>query len=496
MKKLINGSTIVGLYATDAAMLSNSQTSQPYWLNSNNICALRYLPVLDYIRFNQNEEFTFCTDKHSEGLQAYNENNRLHPLSAEAIRDKKLNVTVNDLFCGDIDMVLNFTGRYITATADTGIAKMFAPLDPTKFGELDGSIVVVSIVTLNSPSAVKDVYGYNDYIASLMTHTAGKTDYFSNENNRLFTFVNACITTNKLSARILSNTLKVVRTYTIEPSQLNIKEKESVYLYRKRIAFSFASILEVPPHPEMTQEYINHRGTIDTIRANGVSCFIVDNHDALSERYYNFAGTVCKVPKMKDADKSEGLYIISIDSGKTVTVENIIPLDKVDENNYIYRSMEEANSGADMRTKYSDEFELDKLAMNQQNLVLKHELEEKKRSLELQSVQQRLEFEASMQRLKNEEALFKKRMEEEQAKLRMELERNKASNETLKQETDRFKFGYDIRRVDVDTRSLYNKGSYEEGKYQRDSTIESIKTVGAVAGLVLAGMMIYSKSSK
>lgn len=318
MKRLVNSSTIVGMYATDAAMLSNTQTSQPYWLNNNHSCALRYLPVLDYIRFNQNEEFTFCTDKHSEGLQAYNENNRLHPLSHEAIREKKINVSVNDLFCGDIDTILNFTGRYITATADTGIAKMFAPLDPTKFGELGGSIVVVSIVTLNSPSAVKDVYGYNDYIASLMAHTAGKTDYFSNENNRLFTFVQACITTNNLSARILSNTLKVVKTYSIVPSQLNIKEKESVYLYRKRIAFSFASLLEVPAHPDMTQE-------------------------------------------------------------------------------------------------------------------------------------------------------------DEQAKLRMELERKKASNEALKQETKRFEYGYDIRKVDVDTRSLYNKGSYEEGKYQRDSTIETIK---------------------
>ena len=48
----------------------------------------------------------------------------------------------------------------------------------------------------------------------------------------------------------------------------------------------------------------------------------------------------------------------------------------------------------------------------------------------------------------------------------------------------------------MDTRQLDTKSHYEERKFERDNTIETLKTVGAVVGLIAGGMVFYNKMSK
>ena len=58
------------------------------------------------------------------------------------------------------------------------------------------------------------------------------------------------------------------------------------------------------------------------------------------------------------------------------------------------------------------------------------------------------------------------------------------------------KTSYDDYKYRMDTRHLDTKTHYEERKFERDNTIETLKTMGAVAGLVAGGMMFYNKLMK
>jgi hypothetical protein len=55
---------------------------------------------------------------------------------------------------------------------------------------------------------------------------------------------------------------------------------------------------------------------------------------------------------------------------------------------------------------------------------------------------------------------------------------------------------YDSHRYEMERRSNQYKANYEETRYERDTFLEGLKVIGAVAGVVAGGYVLYSKMSK
>lgn len=484
--------TVVGMFYTDHASIARASNAQPYWFSNTSKAALRYMPVLDLIRLNANEEITFCTGDTTENIETYNRHNRFTSISPEIVNSTKVDVSMNHLIAGDIDIVLNCTNVNLTITADNGIPCLHRPITNAKLKQdLDGSIVIISITMLNSINAINEIYGVNNYIQTLEERFAGKHDIKSVELHAMYRFIHKCVTDKEVNNRILSDTMKLVTCRRLTPESIAPVINGGVvgYCAAKRMQFETCSVLEAKPHPELTKEYLDHKNIAHSLRANGISCFIVDPDDKLGDRYHNFAGKVYKIPKIKDKDKGEGLYYLSVDTDKKVQLDDIVALDKIDECGYVYKSIEEAQIGADSKTQYRDNLETSRLTVSKEALELKQQLQRELKELDAESARRRVEHEQEMNKLRASEAAMRAANERERGEIKLEAER-------IKQEGDKFKFQYDMNRYHADTNSLGFKQQYEQGRYERDSTIETIKTIGAVAGFAAAGFVMFSKLSK
>lgn len=170
-----------------------------------------------------------------------------------------------------------------------------------------------------------------------------------------------------------------------------------------------------------------------------------------------------------------GLYIITTDENAKPHTEIICGLDKIDENQYVYRTVEEANTGADIKNKYKQELEKSR-----------HELELERISRSNESLELKTKHEREINELKLQ-------YQERTDAVKKEMETFKSLKE---RESIQTKTSYDDYKYRMDTRHLDTKTHYEERKFERDNTIETLKTMGAVAGLVAGGMMFYNKLTK
>lgn len=488
---------IVGMYHTDSALIAKTQISEPYWLHNTDESTLDFLPVLDFIRINPNEEIKFCNGNGSEYLETYNIHNRFTPASEEIVKKRKIDVSQNSLFGNDINIVINLTGLNLTLTFNNGWPNMYRPLDIPKLAHKHaGCLLIVTVTCLNSPKSVSDVYGVSNYLSVLRQKHAGKLDHHSEFLTEACDFLTDCLASEVITARALSDTIKLVSMVRVGSAQFKTITADGGLLvgsgYGGDILVEAVCPTQAKLHPDLTVQKVDNH-LLEAIRGNGICCFIVDNHDAIGDRYFNFAGTVVKVHKFKDVSKIDGLYVMGMDASKKATISDHIPLDKIDESSFIFKSQEEANLGADKTTAYRDAVELTKLDLGAVNMELKHQLD-------IQAYNNKVEHEKLMQSIREEAAREAKKREEEAAisrrKFEEELQKLRVEKEQVKQGTERIKFDYDTHRFNYDVRSLHHKSNYEEGKWERDSSIETIKTVGAIAGLTLAGMAVFGKLNK
>ena len=139
------------------------------------------------------------------------------------------------------------------------------------------------------------------------------------------------------------------------------------------------------------------------------------------------------------------------------------------------------------------------MTQNLDSFNAKSEYEKQLRELDLEAKRNALQFEEI--RAKNQLELEAQKADMTRQELQRKLDYEalvtqlKVENEKRKQDTETHKFSYDQTRHHMDSSSLYMKKEYEQGKYERDSTIETIKTVGAVAGLVAGGYVLFKKFS-
>lgn len=475
----------VAMYITDAGALSTFKGAPSFWssLRDN-----RYFPLLDLISIKTTEEIRFTTGENiSSDIRTYNEHTSSQRPSKNILNTARLNITSNDLFVGGIVICLNFTRYNVTIVSNSGMPKMYRPLENEKFSEYEGELVFFTIHTLNSPNSFRAVHGVHDYLQEIKKLRTGGSTQKEAEFNTLLDFViNNLQNDRNVTNGVMSDTIKVVTKYSIREEELIYQDKRSdVYLPCKGLLLSLNNSVEVSPHPLFKDAITNDKDVLEAIKAHGVACFIIDNEDLIGDRYFNFAGQVIKIPKIKSRDKLNGLYIGSIDGSKSFNTENLTDLDKIDQNKYVYKSAEEALDGADLKAKFMEESEMRKIIRAEEAQNSKLEFEARHRKLEEESRARVIEIEEAARRrvneLEEESRKGKLQHEDELRKLTIQLERLKTDG--------------NVQKHTLETESLYRKNQYEMGKYDRDSVIETIKTVGAVAGLALGVFALYSKFS-
>lgn len=467
----------VAMYITDAGTIGNFTGAPSFWttLREN-----RYFPLLDLIHIKSKSELRFTTGEGiSNDLIAYNEHTSSQRLNRNIIQRSKLDITANDLFVGGITICLNFTKYNITVVSDFGIPKMFRPLDSDKFPEYDGELVFFRLHTLNSPQSVRNVHGQQNYLENIMADRTGTTSIKERESLGVIQFVLNNIHSNKsVSDAAISDTIKVATVFRLREEEFQLRstgEHKDVYVPNKGLLLSLNTPTGVDVHPSLREALTNDRDVLEAIKANGVSCFIIDNDDTIGDRYFNFAGQVIKIPKLKSKENVNGLYVGSIDSSKHFNVENITELDKIDQNKYVYKSAEEALDGADLKTKFMEESELRKIIRAEEAQNSKLEFEARYRKLDEES-------RAKINELEEESRKSKLQHEDEVRKMNIQLERLKTDG-TAQKHT-------------LETETMFRKNQFEATKYERDNFIETIKTIGAVAGLALGVFALVSKFSK
>ena len=467
----------VAMYITDAGIIGNFTGAPSFWtsLKEN-----RYFPLLDLISIKSKSELRFTTGEGISGdLIAYNEHTSSQRLSKAIINRSKIDVTSNDLFVGGIMMCLNFTKYNVTVVSDFGIPKMFRPLDSDNFPEYDGELVFFRIHTLNSPQSVRNVHGQQNYLENIFADRSGAVTPNERESVAVIQFVLNNLHSNKsVTDAAVSDTLKVVTVFKVREEEFQLRssgEHKDVYLHNKGLLLSLHTPTGVSVHPALKEALTNDRDVLEAIKANGVSCFIIDNDDAIGDRYFNFAGQVIKIPKLKSKENVNGLYVGSIDNSKHFSVENITDLDKIDENKYVYKSAEEALDGADLKTKYMEQSEMRKIIRAEEAQNSKLEYEARYRELDEKS-------RARINELEEESRKSKLQHEDEIRKMSVQLEKLNTEGNAQKH--------------NLETETMYRKNQFEATKYERDNFIETLKTVGAVAGLALGIFALMSKFSK
>jgi hypothetical protein len=487
----------VGMYISDAQTLNRSKSKGSQWLCNKE---MPYLPVLNWIQINADNQIKLCSGECvGKDIETLHDNHTLNRYTPDVMQNSKIDITTNDLLIGPVELALNFTDRTLTLTPASGLPKSYSALSLKSVPALQGKLVLLSIHTLNTGSSLNKEFGYGDlYLKTLRDKLTNRPDFASKELRSIYNYVIEQVIPNNDTLNMESDTYKVATMIVVDVEKyLSSSKYDTLVLTNKRLEITRADILKASLHDSMSDEYLRSKQSLDSLRNHGFSCYIIDNQSNLSERYINFAGKVMKVPSIVEPSRSEGFYLLSLDSNKNLQADDFTAIDKLGELKYLYKSMEEAATGASIREQYVDNLDMQKVAQSHEGLDLKAQHEKQMRELEMQTRKNTLEMEERHKRnlleieskraeLNAEEFKQKIDYEEMLRKIKVELENNK-------RETEASKFSFDKNRYQMDNNSLYVKRDYEERKYERDSSIETIKTVGAVAGLAAGAYVLFKK---
>lgn len=502
MKAFINVDTQpVGMYVTEGRVLDKTPMGKSgHWLCRKDF---PYLPIFNWIQITpDNQVVLSSTSSEISNIDNSHCGYNLTKYTEDVMKKSKIDISSNDLLMGPVNLMFNFTGVSLTITSHSGIPKSYAPLTLTSLPDLSGKLVLVTIHTLNTTRSMSHAYGYNNvYLKDLREKLAGKQDPVSVELKSIYDYVLSCLDLGKgMYEKISSDTYKVATMSVIDANEVfRVNKAETFSVNNKRIEVSREHILNAPLHEVFSEDYMHDRKIMSSIREHGVSCFIVDNSSLIGERYINYAGTVRNVPRVTDSYKQNGFYLLSVDASKVMEPEVFVPIGEIDKLEYIFKTHEEALVGANLKAQYADKLESLKMTQNLDSFNAKSEYEKQLRELDLEAKRNALQFEEI--RAKNQLELEAQKADMTRQELQRKLDYEalvtqlKVENEKRKQDTETHKFSYDQTRHHMDSSSLYMKKEYEQGKYERDSTIETIKTVGAVAGLVAGGYVLFKKFS-
>ena len=495
VNNVVKKRVIMGMYISDKGDLYNNTPAFRIVTDSK---FKDYLPFLELIQFKPNETIKFVDGKNKDNeIVTHNSLFSGKRLSPETIRRRKLDVTQNDLILGSVDLVLNLTGYNITMEKSQSHRQVFPPVENTLLDPLKGSVYIISCHNYNNPGLVNAVHGYSNYFQTLIEKAklSGKP---SSDLDILEWLNDHWNSVTHRDSMLVSNTIKVFTCR--EVSEQELIQHKTIRMLPVDCIVSLENIGQMP----IMEDNILNGGTEDLmgrLYANSFICYIVDNNDLISDRYINIAGSVKKVPKEKKPNQVNGLYMIHLNADGTPSHEQICSLEELEKSQYVFKSIEEATRGADLKTQYRETNEL----LKAENELLKqqqirentqegvthqktlNELAQLAKEQELKYKESLYKLEADARARENERELMHKK---ELAELKKQFEDNKVNNQVRSTESSYF---YDMFKYNQEMRGMETKSYYQEQQYGRDSTLETIKTVAAIAGLSLGVWTIANK---
>lgn len=471
---------ILGMYLSDTHDVYNNTEQKTHLTNDG----FKYLPIVDFIHFSRQEEVRFINGKNiNDEIITYNRNTSSRKLNADTVYNNKIEVTQNDLLLGPINIVLNLSQYNITFNTPGDFRKTYLPIKNKKLEEYYGKIIMLTIHTFNNPITIQHIAGYGNYFETLKDNFKNR----GNKKNQELLLVLDYLSSKWLDIKTSdymqqSHTIKVVTMTVVEETDLFTVSDKIIYLSYRDCFVTIEDIINAPDHPG-TENVFNTGDLKGYLRDNSFVCYIVDNDDLISDRYINVAGSVKKIIKIKNPSMVNGLYLITTNNATGTKSEVVCKLEDLNNNQYVFKSIEEANAGADIRSQYKDILEKNRAELESLRLERANENIALKAKYERESLEIKTEYE---KRLREQSLTFDREMQE--LKKSFEEFKLSASKEDIKTKSD-----YDTFRYQLDRKSYQTKSDYEEGRYARDTTIESIKTVGAIAGLLAGGFVLYSK---
>lgn len=493
MKTISANLRVAGIYITDADNVSMTGTAKSYWKSKDDV---RYLPLLKLFTFHSSGNIVFTTGENvADDIITHNSSTSNKKPSPEVMARSRLNVTQNDLLVGGVTIALNFTKYNLTLQSEMDAPVMYRPLENSNMKQYEGKLVLLRVTSLTSPGSYHSLTGISNYIETLIERYRGNTSVrYSQMVDTLRTALEFWTTA---AAGITDHSrigLKVCQITEVPESMLFDRTKPcDLYLRSLRLTASTKSLVDVPEHPDFRRAGLGEDQLAETVREHGTACYIVDNKNSIGPRYYSFAGTVKEVPKMESENALDGLYVVSADKNHQIHTDAFTPLAEIDNSRFIFKSREEAETGADKRAQFSAETELTKLSKQVEVENVKQETLITKSEMEALLARIRLETEADKRKTEREKAEFERQKadyEQRMLRLKEEYDRKLADIRVSERTMD---FDYDRVKYMYDARSLQNKERYESDRYSRDSTLETLKTAGSVAGLLAAGFIAYRK---
>lgn len=301
----------------------------------------------------------------------------------------------------------------------------------------------------------------------------------------------------------LSNTMKVFKKIFFDtlhrephcPSMTvsidnSINEKDivsnggSIYFLSEDVLVSDQGLLNTCAHPfnsknfnkEMYNTFSNAEGDV------GINFEIIDNTGFISERYVMIANTVYKLKPKKDSYRENGLYVTVMERDpnneqKKTPVQKQYPLDNLELNFGIYKTIEEAQAGGDVAG-------MRKEAIAEMENTYKIELQKYKNiSLELEK-----ESKAKEQENKDKDA---ERIRQEQERKDVYAERERLRTE----EIQRLQLNNKFLEADIERQRNMMREYYERKSYDMKNTSEIMKWIPTMVNTLLVAFgMFYVKS--
>ena len=434
----------------------------------------QYSPIVDNeFDIGINSEFKMIYGKDiSRDLCSYNENTSNKNLTRDVKRNKKIIVTGNDVIADSTEIVLNFTEHKITVYDKYNIPRVFLLLENDLLRErYRGNVIIFAIHRLNNPFILADAYGKpKSYLKTLIDSLQFKQSSKHKDLLKLLKFADDYwenVDSNSLDGK--TNSLKIITATSVSSEDLmkgNQSTGVGIHFPNKCMTITLDSIYNYHDTPSVGSDVDISRIKSDLIPGSRF-VYIVDNHDQLNDRYIHIYNSGYKIPKFKSSKQTDGLYVVMVDDNCNFKIEAVYPIEEIDQSKLVFKTLEEAQFGADRITQYAQD-------IKENDLTQQRDMSQKKTELEqLRHDNEMMKLAMDKQTRQNETRINKMQHDNEVllTKFKHRLEKSKSKNEKKK----------------VKNESI---------RYDKDKTMETIKLAGAIAGGLSTMFLIYRQFVK
>ncbi len=458
-----------------------------------------FIPFIEEFTINDPTSFQLRNvNDISQSLEGYDRTKTNKRLTEEVIRRKKIDVTLNDINPTPSMLIFNLTDSVVTCFNNLNIPFILSPLKSEKLKEMwHGKIVIIQVHRLMTPYAANNLLGLSheeqsnkiSYLVDILNKsryvpTESGSKPANRENYGLGVMSFAQDLWDKISYMdndFRESTIKVVTSSVLSAENFKTTDSDvtgkDVSIYVPNLQLYFVKGANIAGAKTPALNYDGEQNIFKKFIIPGTKfIYIVDRANKIGDRFYNIGGSIEKVIRCNRFEHhDEGLFQGHFDDNFNLIKIKKADLDKIDDVPYLYTSQEEAHIGADKAKQYEDELRL-----------------------------RRTESEAALLDLKNETNITINRIRKEQ-------EEDKARHARELQESEQRFIQF---KRDLESSSLREKNEYEKYgngmknyfderkyvrddiRYERDSSLETLKTVASVCGVLATGFLVLKQLGK